>query len=1154
MNLIANLRNSEKEFLKVLRVMKITFLFLLVAICGWANETTSYAQVTEIRLSAGTKTLQEVFSEIEKETEFIFFYNDNAIDLSRKVNVQKTQGSIDEILVSLLENTGADYKIVDRQIVFYNVKDFKNEKTAIAGLNQQKKTVTGLLTDADGNPVIGATVSIKGTTYGVTTDIDGKYILNNVSEGDVLEFRYIGYNTEEKVYKGEKNINIRMVEASVGLEDVVVIGYGQQKKESVVSSLNTISAKELSMPTRSLSNNIAGQIAGVLAIQRTGEPGKDNSEFWIRGISSFAGGTSPLVLVDGVPRNMNDITVDEIESFSVLKDAAATAVYGAEGANGVVLITSKRGSSQKPSLNVRAEFGVAKPTRLPDLANSYEFATLYNEAAWEMAGNPTSGFINPYSDQALEMYRTGADPDLYPSADFLSLLKDQTFNERVSLTLRGGGDRVRYFVSGAFYHEDGMFNSQSTEDYNANIGLSRYNIRSNIDIDVTKTTQLAVDISGQYKDSHNPAIGTQEIFDNIFEFAPNQFPLRYSDGTFSEFRLYNGGTGNPYNKLNESGYQNGWYANLQSKLTLTQKLDFITKGLDIKLSGSFDADYSSTTKRTKTPTTYLLQLNDAGEREYLQINEGAPNLTDHGGASKDGEKRVYLEASLNYKRKFNDLHDVSGLLLYMQKERQTQGSGLPYKKQSVVARASYGYDNRYLVEGSFGLTGSENFAKGHRYGIFPAVGVAWYVSNEKFMKGLEDVVNKLKFRASYGITGNDNVGGTRFPYRGSLKTDAGGYNLGFNVGANGGGTNGQGSGIIENLFAAPYLSWEIEEKKNIGLDLGLFRGRIDMSVDFFKNDRRDILMQRKTVSAVSGFRQSPWQNFGKVSNKGFDGNIVLKQSVSNVNLSFRGNITYAKNEIIEYDEVNPRYEYQRYTGNSLNKPLLYIADGLYTDNDFIITENLTNGSKEYSLKEGLPVPSAGVRPGDIKYLDLNGDGKIDSYDCTYDHKFYAPNPELVYGFGLNAEYRGFHVGVFFQGVARTSMNLNGNRDFVPFSYSQLGSLRREGFDHWSSRNPENQNVLFPRLHTEEFNHNKFNSTWWYRDASFLRLKNIELGYTFSKELLKKAAIKDARVYVQGNNIAVWDHIGMWDPELGSAGAGVKYPINMTWTLGLEFSF
>ncbi len=606
--------------------------------------------------------------------------------------------------------------------------------------------------------------------------------------------------------------------------------------------------------------------------------------------------------------------------------------------------------------------------------------------------------------------------------------------------------------------------------------------------------------------------------------------------------------------LNESGYTDGWYANLQSKLTLTQKLDFITEGLNIKLSGSFDADYNSKTKRTKTPTSYMMQLNDAGEKEYIQINEGAPNLTDHSEASKGGEKRVYLEASLNYKRIFNNVHDVSGLLLYMQKERQTQGSGLPYKKQSIVARGSYGYDNRYMLEGSFGLTGSENFAEGHRYGIFPAVGIAWYASNEKFMKGTEDIINKLKIRASYGITGNDNVGGTRFPYRGSLKTDAGGYNFGFNVGANGGGTNDQGKGIIENLFAAPFLSWEIEEKKNIGFDLGLLRGRIDMSVDFFKNDRRDILMQRKTVSAVTGFRQSPWQNFGKVTNKGLDGNIVVKQSINNVNISFRGNFTYAKNKIMEYDEVSPRYEYQRYTGQSLKTPLLYIADGLYTADDFIITENPENGSKSYSLKEGLPVPSAAVSPGDIKYLDLNGDGKIDSYDQTYNHKFYAENPELVYGFGLNAEYKGFYAGIFFQGVAKASMNLNGSRDFVPFSFGQLGSLRREGFDHWSSRNPENQDVLFPRLHTEEFSHNKLNSTWWYRDASFLRLKNIELGYTFNKEMLRKMAIQNARIYVQGNNIAVWDHIGMWDPELGSARSGIKYPINMTWTLGVEFGF
>ena len=1008
------------------------------------------------------------------------------------------------------------------------------------------------MTDADGNPIIGATVGIKGTTHGVTTDMDGRYILNDVTIGDIIEFRYIGMVTAERVYKGEETINIRMMEASVSLDDVVVIGYGQQKKESVVSSINTITADELSMPTRSLSNNIAGQIAGVLAVQRTGEPGKDNSEFWIRGISSFAGGTSPLVLVDGIPRDMNDITVDEIESFTVLKDASATSVYGAEGANGVVLITTKRGTTQKPTLDVRAEFSVAKPTRMPSMLRSFDHLSLFNEATWESLGNPTT-WVKPYSDEVLELYRTGADPDLYPDADYLSLLQDNTQNERVTLNLRGGSDRVKYFVSGAFYHENGIFDSKAIDKYDANIGLSRYNLRSNVDIAVTKTTDLSVDMSGQYIESSYPGNSTDDIFEHIFRYSPHITPLRFSDGTFAETSMYNGfSEQNPYNMLNESGYQKNWDAYLQSKITLNQKLDFITKGLSLKLTGSFDASYSSSTKRTKTPTTYRLTLNADGEKEYVLVNEGQPNLTDPSSNGTSGEKQIYLEASLNYNRTFNDVHNVTAMALYMQKDRQSQGNGLPYKKQSFVARASYGYDNRYMLESSFGLTGSENFAKGYRYGIFPSIGAAWYISNEAFMKDLEDVVNKLKVRFSYGLTGNDNVGGTRFPYRGTLKTNSSGYSLGFVGGSGGGGTNSPGSGIIEDMFAAPYLSWEIEEKKNVGLDLGLLRGRIDMSIDFFKNNRRDILMQRKTISAMAGFRQAPFQNFGKMSNKGFDGNIIFKQNIDKVNLLFRGNVTYAKNKVVEYDEVTPRYAYQTYTGQSLNKPLLYIDKGLYTEDDFVVTTNPSDGSKSYELKEGLPKPSASVMPGDIKYKDLNGDGKIDSYDRTYDHPFYSENPEWVYGFGIQGDYRGFYAGIFFQGVANASINIK-NGNFIPFSNGDMYAVRSEALtSHWSSLNPENQDVIFPRLRPDNYSHNSENSTWWYRSGNFIRLKNLEFGYNFDPKKLQRNWVKKIRLYVQGNNIAVWDDIKMWDPELGSESE--KYPINMTWTVGLELGF
>lgn len=1140
-----------------LRKLICIIVACLLAIPGWTVDFSTklvYSQKVQISLNLSNKTLKEVFKEIERNSEFVIFYYEGVIDANKQVKINVKKQTVDKILDQLFEGTDNTYNIVDKQI--YITKKSGSEKAAATrpATQQQKKTVRGLLTDVDGNPIIGATVSIKGTTRGVTTDIDGIYILNNVNEGDVIEFRYIGYNSEVRTYKGEKNINIRMMEASVGLEDVVVIGYGQQKKESVVSSINTISSKELSMPTRSLSNNLAGQIAGILAVQRSGEPGNDNSEFWIRGISSFAGGTSPLVLVDGVPRNMNDVTVDEIESFTVLKDASATAVYGAEGANGVVLITTKRGKAQKPTLDIRAEFSISKPTRLPEMLGSYDYLSLFNEATWESKGNPTN-FVAPFSDDILELYRSGIDPDLYPDTDFLSLLRDNTKNERITLNLRGGSERVKYFVSGAFYHENGIFDSKAIDKYDANIGLSRYNIRSNIDIAVTKTTDLTVDMSGQYIESSNPGHSTDGILGRIFLYAPHLFPLRFSDGRFSEPSFYNGSSeGNPYNLLNESGYQKKWNAYIQSKVSLNQKLDFITNGLSLKLSGSFDADYYSTTKRTKIPTTFRLQLNDTGEKEYIQVNEGAPNLTDHQDAAKGGEKRVYLEASLNYKRIFNELHDVSGLLLYMQKEQQTQGSGLPYKKQSVVARVSYGYDNRYMAEGSFGLTGSENFAEGHRYGIFPAIGLAWYISHEKFMKGTEDFISKLKFRVSYGITGNDNVGGSRFPYRGTLVTNGSDYFLGFNAGANGGGTNNPGTGIYEDTFAVPSLSWEKEEKKNVGLDFGLFQGRIDASIDFFKNDRHDILMQRKTVSAIPGFRKNPWQNFGKMTNKGFDGNIVIKQNIQNVNFSLRGNVTYAKNRIVEYDEVDPRYEYQRYTGHSLSTPSLWIADGLYTNDDFIITENSLDGSKTYTLKEGLPVPSSPVSPGDIKLVDLNKDGKIDSYDVTYDHNFHSVNPEWVYGFGLNVDYKGFYAGIFFQGVANTSININATGRLTPFSMGQTGAVRKEGLSHWSSRDPDNQDVLFPRLHTSEFSHNNLRNTWWYRSGDFIRLKNVEFGYVFDNKILNKLAIKNARIYVQGNNLAVWDKIKMWDPELGQNGIGAKYPLNRTWTVGVEFGF
>jgi len=1130
--------------------MKVLLLLFFIGINTVFAE--SYSQKTRLSLHLKDVTIEDLFTEIEKNSEYIFMYKED-VPTKSKVSVEVENETLDKILNQILNSKDINYFINGRQVILSRKAPSLPSNPY---LQQHTNPVSGLVTDGEGNPIIGATVSIAGTTTGIITDIDGKYTLN-AKEGDKLVFSYLGYNTEERIVKKEAIINVRMMEANIGLEDIVVIGYGQQKKSSVVASVNTISAKELSVPSRSLTNSIAGQIAGVMAIQRTGEPGHDDAQFWIRGVSSFAGGTNPLVLVDGVPRKMNDIGIDEIESFTVLKDAAATAVYGSEGANGVVLITSKRGTVQKTTMDIRAEYSIVAPTRLPDLMDSYNYLKMYNEAVWNDAGNPTSNFSYPYSDAILEKYRTGVDTDLYPNVNWMDMMRSHTENSRFTINFRGGNEKAKYFVSGAYYQENGIFDSKALDDYSSNIGLKRYNLRSNIDIELTKTTSLRTDISGQYLTTQGPRIGTQRIFTTLSYFPTYLIPMRYSDGTFSEHPRYSGERSNPYNLLNESGYQKEWGAFLQTRVGLEQKLDFLLPGLYIKADISFDAEYTSTTVRSKDPLTkYAKGRDEDGNLIYETISTGHPDLSNPEDTGKSGKRKIYTEASVNYKNTFNKLHDVTGILLVMAKEEKLQNNELAYRKQSFVARATYGYDNRYMMEGSFGMTGSENFAKGHRYGIFPAVGVAWYMSNEAFMKNIEETINKLKFRFSYGKTGNDFLGADqgRFPYRGSLEMGGAGYNFGFNPGANGGGTNSPGSGITEKMFASPFLTWEIEYKKNIGLDMGLLGGRIDLTVDGFSNKRSSILLKRRTVSNVTGFREFPFQNFGIVTNKGFDGSLVVKQNIADFAVTLRGNITYARNKIIEYDEIKPVYDYQAITGGSLQKPYIYLTEGLYTDNDFDIDVNPDTGGKTYTLKEGMPNPGATVMPGDIKYKDLNNDGKINNYDQTYDHKYYSPTPELIYGFGINMEYKGFYAGCFFQGAGKTSLNLNGAY-FIPFGGGlDESSARMEALDHWKATEPDNHNVLFPRLHPANYSHNSKPSDWWYRDARFIRLKNVEFGYDFSKRLINKAFMKSLRLYVQGNNVAIWDKVKFWDPEMGGEYSGAKYPITGSWTVGLEVTF
>lgn len=1020
----------------------------------------------------------------------------------------------------------------------------------------QKKgfRIAGVVTDANGESIIGANIKIQGTVDGTITDMDGHYEIYAESGNIVLEVSYLGYQTEIIKVNNRKNINIMLSEDTQALDEVVVVGYGQQKKESVVVSMSSVKPSNMVVPTRSLNNSLAGQVSGLIAVQRSGEPGYDNAEFWIRGVSTFAGGTNPLVLVDGVPRDMSDIEPDEIETFSVLKDAAATAIYGAEGANGVILVTTKRGLVEKPKITFKTEHTFSAPTRLPEFVSSADYLDLYNEAL------RNDGQLPRFSDELIAHYRNNDDPDLYPNTNWIDeMLKKYTTAHRYTINVRGGTEKAKYFVSGAYYNEEGIFKTTKNDIYDPNIGVKRFNLRSNIDMEVSKTTKVGVDLAMQYLINNYPGTGTTNIFRQMLVTPPYTFPAVYSDGTIATFEQErDGNMRNPYNLLNNSGYAKEYRTAIQSKININQNLDFITKGLSANLNISYDYSGKMIVRREYNPTRYHATGRDeaTGKLIFDTVVSGDTGLQDPTNSSNESVKYIYLDASLNYKRTFAKIHDVGAMLLYTQKETQYHNIALPYRKQGLVGRLTYGYGGRYFLEANFGYTGSEAFASGHRFGFFPALGLAYYVSNEPFFsESLKSIISKLKLRASIGRSGNDNTGEDRFLFRPTYNMGAGNFNQGI---GQDGGLNGIGNGIAEARFRAPYLGWEIEDKQNYGFELGLFDNRINFIVDYFNNERHNILLQRKTIPQLGGFRQDPWENFGRVRNQGVDMSLDINHKIGEVNLSARGTFTFTRNKILEYDELPQKYAYQSVTGTRVNENELYIAERLYTEDDFIVTKN-ANGTKVYSLRPELPQSTLRglLGPGDIKYVDVNGDGTIDSYDKV--RGVGNPSiPEIIYGFGLNAEYKGFYASIFFQGAGNTSVLLGGSSPEVwfPFTWEvEQSNYRTFALDRWTEKNPS-QNVLMPRLHSSIGNarNNTEPSTWWLRDGSFLRLKNIEIGYQLPKRLLTKIGIEAARIYIMGYNLAVWDDIDYFDPEAGNANGGMNYPLPRTLTLGLDFTF
>ena len=1025
--------------------------------------------------------------------------------------------------------------------------------TSVYAQDDGKRRITGTVTDENGQPLPGAYVYIKGTEVGTTTNLDGMYVID-INQTDELTFSFISYLEQTiKPRSSSNTLNVSLKPDTNALEEAIAVAYGAQKRQAIVSSLSTITTDDLKVTSTNITSSIQGQLPGLIAVQRNAEPGRDDAEFWIRGVSSFKGGTSPLVLVDGVERSITDLDADEIESFSLLKDAAATAMYGAEGANGVILVTTKRGHIGKQQISLRVEQNLSVPYRIPDFVDSWDYMKLANEAL------VNDGMEPMYSGDLINLYESGADPDLYPNAQWTDLIARTIHGQRYTLSFRGGTENAKYFVTGGYQQKDGVFKKNPESKYNSNFSYDRFNLRSNIDLKVSKTTQLSIDLAGQYTTRRTANRSPDDVFVFMLHTPPHLFPMVYSDGTVS---TYPGGetdanNRNPYYMLYQQGYRREFQTNIQSRVNLRQDLHFITEGLSARGAVSFDLENTLSKLRNYGPSKYHATGRDpeTGALIYNQIVAGSPDVKEVEITGNTYDRQIYVEAALEYNNTFAGKHAVGAMLLYNQKERQKNNEALVYRTQGLVGRITYGYDNRYFIEANFGYTGSETFAKKNRFGFFPAVGASYMISNESwYPEGLKRVLSSAKVRASFGRTGNDDTGTSRFLYRATFSESGHTFNQGI---SSGGATNGLGAGIYDLQFENLTLGWEIEDKTNVGLDLSFFNRAIQIQADYFYNIRSSILLQRNTIPQYAGFHQNPWQNYGRVRNQGLDASIDMMKSFGDWKVSARGTFTFARNKVLEIDELTPSEEYQRVTGTRINEQELYIAERLYTIDDFIVTKN-DNGTDAYTLRPGLPQPALGgiIGPGDIKYVDMNHDGIIDTNDKVRGVGHPYQTPEINFGFGFNVEWKGIYASVFFSGVANTSILLaSGNSTFWPFNWGvEKGNYRTAFLDRWTTENPS-QDVVYPRLHVGYGNSiNDEPSTWWLRDGSFLRLKNAEIGYVLPEKALRTLKISGLRIYLLGENLCVFDHIKFWDPEQGNRNKGVSYPMQHSFTLGVQLDF
>ena len=977
--------------------------------------------------------------------------------------------------------------------------------------------VTGMVRDAEKIPLAGVNISVKNVAgLGVITNIDGEYKIK-IAPYSTLIFSYIGFETQEVLIKDNMSkidVTLRESSASV-IDEVVITGTGAQKKITMTGAVSTVDVNVLkSSPTSSLANALAGNVPGVLARQTSGRPGANMSEFWIRGISTFGAGSGALVLVDGFERSLNEVNVEDIESFSVLKDASATAIYGSRGANGVVLITTKRGKAGKININAKVETSYNTRTMTPDFVDGYTYATMLNESRTTRSQQPM------YSQDELRLIQTGLDPDLYPNVDWMDvLLRDGAMTYRANLDISGGGSVARYFVSASYVSEGGMYKTDGKlKDYNTNANYQRWNYRMNVDFDVTKTTMVTVGVSGWLSTQNDPGLGSDALWKSVMGQTPINMPVIFSNG-----RIPAAGTSertNPWVIATQTGYYEEWQ----------NVMDFITKGL--KFTGRFGFDtYNNNYRNHKQwPEQWQAerQRDSNGEIVFKKVAE--KQLMFH-ESSASGNRRQFLEAILQYDRRFGD-HSVGGTLKYTQDEYvNTQSTAgydwLPNRHMGLAGRITYGWKYRYMVDFNFGYNGSENFAPGNQFGFFPAYSVAWNIAEEPIIKKNLKWMNMFKLRYSYGKVGSDNIG-TRFPYL-ELFESRNPYNWGdYN-------TPNVDNGQIYKQISSSGVTWEIATKHDIGVDFSLWDDRFTGTVDYFHETRDGIFMQRQSLPGTLGLSYlTPSANVGKVRSTGFDGNVAFKQDIGNVSLTVRGNFTYSNNKILAADEANSAYPYIRDTGYRVNQAKGLIALGLFKDYD-----DIRNSPQQTEWGT--------VMPGDIKYKDVNSDGVINDSDRVPIGSTTRPN--LIYGFGMSATWKGFDVNLHFQGAGKSSFFIDGF-GVRPFSGGDWGNILTDVVgNYWSLGTNENPDAKYPRLTWQNNSNNNRESTYWLRDGSYLRLKTVEVGYTLPKNISRAILMNNVRIFFIGTNLLTFSKFKLWDPEMGSSN-GQQYPLSKMLTLGL----